>query len=89
MRADTTDASPKTEPTDRSMPPDTITIDLVCDPDGVSLRIADDGRGFAPAETAVGHHGLSIMRERAQGIGAGFEVQSRPGGGTELAVTWS
>jgi two-component system nitrate/nitrite sensor histidine kinase NarX len=57
---------------------------------GVELRVGDDGQGFSP-ETVPGQHlGLGIMRERAQGIGASFEIHTRPDnpGGTEVVVVW-
>jgi signal transduction histidine kinase len=32
--------------------------------------------------------GLSIMRERAEDIGAAFSIHSQPGKGTEISVVW-
>ncbi len=60
--------------------------------DGITLTIADDGRGFdvpdSPAEFAPnGHFGLLGIHERAEFIGARFEIQSTPGGGTRLIIT--
>jgi signal transduction histidine kinase len=55
---------------------------------GVELCISDDGRGFDPSDIPTGHLGLGIMRERAQDIGAAFEVESRPGHGTRITVVW-
>ena len=52
------------------------------------LRIADDGRGFAPEGVGEGHFGLISMRERAAVIGAQLDVRSVPGSGTEIAITW-
>ncbi len=52
------------------------------------LEVRDDGRGFdVDAVGARGRRnfGLQFMRERAELIGAGFEVRSRPDGGT---VVW-
>ena len=68
---------------------ETVNVDLVCDPDGVALRITDDGRGFDVERIPAGHHGLGIMRERAQEIGAVLEVHSTMDGGTEVSVFWS
>jgi len=67
----------------------TVCVDLACDPDGVALRITDDGRGFDVEKHPAGHHGLDIMSERAQEIGAVLEVHSTIDGGTEVSVTWS
>jgi signal transduction histidine kinase len=52
------------------------------------LRISDDGSGFDTSSTPAGHLGLSIMRERARGIGARLRVSSRAGAGTRIHVHW-
>jgi len=54
----------------------------------VRLRIADDGAGFDPA-TAFnnGHFGLRGMQERADQIGAKFQLASQLGRGTTVTVT--
>jgi two-component system sensor histidine kinase DegS len=52
------------------------------------LEIRDDGRGFdidTVAARGRRNFGLQFMRERAELIGARFEVRSRPDGGT---VVW-
>jgi len=49
------------------------------------LTVRDDGRGFdvgAVAARGRRNFGLQFMRERAELIGARFEVHSRPDGGT-------
>lgn len=54
------------------------------------LEVRDDGRGFDPAAVAArGRHnfGLQFMRERAELIGAEFEVRSRPDGGAVVRLT--
>ena len=35
-----------------------------------------------------GHYGLSMMRERAEAVGALLSVTSQPGHGTELTIRW-
>ena len=48
----------------------------------------DDGRGFDIGQVATRgrrNFGLQFMRERADLIGARFEVRSRPAGG---AIVW-
>lgn len=67
----------------------TVDIDLNCSPEGVVLRISDDGRGFDPAHIPSGHMGIGIMAERAREIGAVFEIESQRGRGTQVVVTWS
>ncbi|NOZ28570.1 MAG: GAF domain-containing protein [Chloroflexi bacterium] len=63
-------------------------VALRCSPGQVKLSVRDDGRGFHVGETAPDHLGLSIMRERAEAIGARLEVKSKIGRGTEVAVVW-
>jgi two-component system nitrate/nitrite sensor histidine kinase NarX len=65
-----------------------VTIDLEQQPGRVQLHVCDDGRGFEPATVAAGHLGLGIMQERAGAIGAHFGLQSRPGQGTSIKMTW-
>ena len=65
-----------------------VDIMLLNQSDRVAIRIRDDGRGFDPQAIPVGHLGIRIMAERAQKIGADFQVQSQPGRGTEVSVTW-
>jgi signal transduction histidine kinase len=56
---------------------------------GRLVRVTDDGAGFDPAdERAPGSFGLVSMRERAEAIGASFDVQSAPGRGTVVEVLW-
>jgi signal transduction histidine kinase/ligand-binding sensor domain-containing protein len=66
--------------------PSKIDVCLHYQPGEVSLTITDDGQGFDPAAPAeAGHFGLQGMRERAAGLGT-FSLESRPGGGTRIAV---
>jgi PAS domain S-box-containing protein len=66
-----------------------ISIWLRLDQSGVKLHISDDGRGFDPETIPSGHLGVRIMRERAQKIGATFQIDSKSGDGTIVIVTWS
>jgi PAS domain S-box-containing protein len=61
---------------------------LDCRPGHARLRISDDGRGFDPEAIPPGRLGMSIMRERAQAIGALFRIESQPGQGTSILVDW-
>jgi PAS domain S-box-containing protein len=54
----------------------------------VEIRIQDNGRGFDPAQIRSGHYGLSMMRERAEAVGARLSISSEPGRGTNLTVRW-
>ena len=57
----------------------------------LSLSVTDDGCGFpgdSPAGGRVGGFGLTSMRERAEGIGATLGIDSHPGDGTTVRVSW-
>jgi PAS domain S-box-containing protein len=56
---------------------------------GYVMSVKDDGIGFDAAEDREARHtglGMVTMRERAQAVDGSFEVQTFPGGGTQLTV---
>lgn len=59
----------------------------------VRLSVQDDGVGFDPGgmegRFRVGHIGLASARERVEVLGGMFDVRSRVGGGTRIAVVVS
>ena len=61
-----------------------VDLRLDCGADRIDLVIRDDGTGFDLATVDLERYGLTGMRERAAMIGASVEVNSRPGGGTEV-----
>ena len=65
-----------------------VTMDLKYDADSVAIHICDDGRGFDPANIPSGHHGLSIMRERAKASGVILSIVSQRGDGTNIFISW-
>jgi signal transduction histidine kinase len=65
-----------------------VTLSLVCRESAATLRVQDDGRGFEPAQVSAARIGLASMRERAQAIGATFELESAPGKGACIQVAW-
>ena len=54
-------------------------------PQGVELSVADDGRGFAFAESERGL-GIGGMRERALLVGGDLTIESRPDAGTTVRL---
>ena len=68
-----------------------ITVKLERHADHIRITVQDDGKGFDLTRVhngSEGHFGLSIMRARAARIGAELEVDSRPGRGTQVRLTW-
>lgn len=58
-------------------------------PEGVEVRIEDDGIGPQPvANDGAAHHGLEIMGERARRLGGRLTVSERPGGGTRVRLVF-
>jgi PAS domain S-box-containing protein len=66
-----------------------VAIHLQCDPGAVELHLCDDGRGFDPARVPPGRSGLSMMRERAEAVGAMLSITSQLGHGTEITIRWT
>lgn len=65
-----------------------VEILLEQDASSIDLTIRDDGKGFDTNQILSGHYGLSMMRERAEAIGAHLSIISQPGKGTELTLRW-
>ncbi len=65
-----------------------VEIDLKQDKAAVELRVRDNGKGFDTEQTFSGHYGQSMMRERAEAVGALLTVTSQPGHGTEITICW-
>ena len=68
-----------------------VSIVLDIQPDQLTLRVADDGRGFDPSTVKYSadngrNLGLTSMRERAAELGGTLELRSQPGRGTEVVV---
>lgn len=50
----------------------------------VQLEVRDDGVGFDPGDCGPDHYGLDSMRERLEGAGGRWILESRPGQGTTI-----
>jgi two-component system nitrate/nitrite sensor histidine kinase NarX len=64
-----------------------VEINGTFDGDLILIKIQDDGYGFSP-ESVEGRsrYGLRGMRERAESIGADFQITSQPGQGTIVSL---
>lgn len=50
----------------------------------VRVRIEDDGVGIGDVQSPAGHHGLTILRERANSLNGTINIAPREGGGTRV-----
>jgi signal transduction histidine kinase len=66
------------------------TVDLYADlkPDQIEVFVRDRGRGFDPAATASGRGIDYSLLGPAEKVGAGVQVTTAPGAGTEVAIRW-
>jgi two-component system, NarL family, sensor histidine kinase LiaS len=60
-----------------------VEVDLIYSADALTLRVADDGRGFDPASPHEGF-GLQSMHERLVRLGGRLKVESAPGRDTRI-----
>jgi len=65
-----------------------LSLELL-DAGALKLSISDEGPGFDPQKPHPGHFGLEGMRERARRIKGKLDIQSTPGNGSTITVTWS
>lgn len=70
--------------------PSRIRVRMTKDGNTWAVEVRDDGNGFDADDPSVSgrrHFGLQFMRERAELIGARFEVRSSPNLGTAVRMT--
>lgn len=65
-----------------------VDLKLSCSAEKTLLHIADNGAGFDMEKSSAGL-GLNNMRERAEMIGAAFEISSAIGEGTQISLSWA
>jgi len=65
-----------------------VEVELICEIDGISLSVRDNGVGFDPvhADQKSEHLGLLSMKERVRMAKGTLEVESAPMHGTEIRV---
>ncbi|WP_332671726.1 histidine kinase [Aromatoleum sp.] len=68
-----------------------IRVELLSEPGGeIRAVVEDDGQGIPPQPVVEPHHyGLTIMGERARGLGGTLEVGQRHGGGARIVVRFA
>ncbi len=64
----------------------TISVRARQSPQALVLTVHDDGRGFSTDDQRPTSLGLNIMRERAESIGAQFNIESNVGQGTKVVL---
>jgi len=65
-----------------------VTLRLTALEKSLEIEICDDGIGFDPEAVQAGHYGLLGMRERVRLAGGSFDVDSKPGEGTRIGITF-
>ena len=66
-----------------------VGIDIAVDSDyRVKIVISDNGRGFDPSQIPPNHYGTTIMRDRTQSLGGDIHIDSRPGAGTRIVLSF-
>jgi signal transduction histidine kinase len=70
----------------------TVEVGVSNSSDRLSVTVRDDGCGFNlskynHSKRAQEHHGLTIMKERAESLGGALLITSKPGRGTEVKVS--
>jgi len=63
-----------------------ITPDVAAAHALVHIAIRDNGMGFDARRMDIdpGHYGLLMLRERAESVGGGVRIESRPGAGATI-----
>jgi len=65
-----------------------VTVSFDCVFQQATLIISDNGRGFDINHRRPGHFGMTIMRERADKVGAVLEITSQAQQGTTITLLW-
>lgn len=66
-----------------------VNVNLNISPSSVHFETCDNGVGFVMTASKPTSLGMRIMRERAEAIGAEFQIISTLGSGTRVEATWN
>lgn len=67
-----------------------VVVKIENTPQAVEMSVRDNGQGFThldPEKYFTDYHGLTIMKERAEGLGGTLTVSTTPESGTEIKVS--
>jgi PAS domain S-box-containing protein len=69
----------------------TVSVRLEVEQEYIRLTVEDDGVGFSQdcTDQDGDHFGLSIMQARAARMGGQFQIDTSPGKGTRITLTWT
>jgi PAS domain S-box-containing protein len=69
---------------------ETATIRLSQEDDHIQISIEDKGQGFDPSQAAekTSSFGLQIMRERVESVGGSLKINTAPGQGTQIILSY-
>ncbi len=66
-----------------------VSLSLEVSDGQLNLAIADDGVGFDPKKAELGKgYGLSNIKDRAEGLGGILLIDTSPGNGTQLKISF-
>lgn len=66
----------------------TLSLDLSASDSAIQLTIVDNGRGFDPHQHTGSGNGLANMQARAAHLGGTLKIDSSPGRGTSVTLTF-
>ena len=65
-----------------------VSLGITSSWDGITIRISDNGQGFVVLPGDSSQDGLRNMEQRMLDIGGTFTIESAPGQGTNIALTY-
>jgi signal transduction histidine kinase len=65
-----------------------VRLSVVLNGESATIGIEDNGIGFEDGPHDLGADGLRNMRQRMAEIGGRFSLETKPGGGTRISLTF-
>lgn len=63
-----------------------IDVQLMLEVSRISIQVYDNGKGFDPSQVSLTGKGLLSIKERVEAFGGNFNIDSKPGSGTEATL---